>query len=179
MERVYKIGDYYDDGVKQGLVIQVSEDGFHGKILSLQQCCCCWADELEAIRSEIRAYSKSDGMKNQAVAMEQDCWQQRYPAFAFCASLGEGWYLPAMEELETFLRNDLSVLNAVNQRLEQLGAPIVKGWYWSSTERGYFAYDDEYLVARVQVKDFKYPWNYRIKDEDKSGAGDVRAVARF
>ncbi|MBQ2418488.1 MAG: hypothetical protein II281_01630, partial [Alistipes sp.] len=43
----------------------------------------------------------------------------------------------------------------------------------------YFAYDDEYLVARVQVEDFKYPWNYRIKDEDKSGAGYARAVARF
>ncbi len=179
MERVYQIGDYYDDGVKQGVVIEVSADGLHGKILSLQQHHCCWADELEAIRSEIRAYNKRDGAINQAVAMQQENWQERYPAFAFCASLGEGWYLPAMEELKTFLRDDLSVLNAVNQRLEQLGAPIVKGWYWSSTECGYFAYDDEYLVARVHVKDFKYPWNHGVKEEDKSRAGDVRAVARF
>lgn len=179
MERVYQIGDYYDDGVKQGIVIEVSADGLHGKILSLQQRFCGWAMGHEAVRSEIGAYDKIDGLINLSVAMQQENWQERYPAFAFCASLGEGWYLPAMEELETFLRNDLSVLNAVNQRLEQLGAPIVKGWYWSSTERGYFAYDDEYLVARVQVEDFKYPWNYRIKDEDKSGAGYARAVARF
>ena len=106
MERVYQIGDYYDDGVKQGVVIEVSADGLHGKILSLQQHYCCWADELEAIRSEIRAYNKRDGAINQAVAMQQENWQKRYPAFAFCASLGEGWYLPAMEELETFLRDD-------------------------------------------------------------------------
>ncbi len=179
MERVYQIGDYYDDGVKQGVVIEVSADGLHGKILSLQQHHCCWADEHEAIRSEIRAYNKRDGAINQAVAMQQENWQERYPAFAFCASLGEGWYLPAMEELKTFLRDDLSVLNAVNERLEQIGTPIIKGEYWTSNECGYFDYDDEYLVAMVLIEEFNRPWINRVRETEKGEAGYARAVARF
>ncbi len=179
MERVYQIGDYYDDGEKQGVVIEVSADGLHGKILSLQQHHCCWADELEAIRSEIRAYNKRDGAINQAVAMQQENWQERYPAFAFCASLGEGWYLPIINELEIFVGSSVSVLNAVNQRLEQLGAPIVKGEYWSSNERGYFNYDDEYLVAMALVRDFKRPWMNTFRETYKGDAGYARAVARF
>ena len=33
--RSYKIGELYDDGSKKGIVFQISQDGLHGKILSL------------------------------------------------------------------------------------------------------------------------------------------------
>jgi len=29
----YKVGDYYDDGMKEGVIFEVSDDGMHGKIL--------------------------------------------------------------------------------------------------------------------------------------------------
>ena len=35
--KTYKIGDYYDDGVKQGVVFAVRDNGRHGKIVSLDQ----------------------------------------------------------------------------------------------------------------------------------------------
>lgn len=177
MERVYQVGDYYDDGVKQGVVVEV--DGLHGKIVSLQQHFCGWAMGLEAVRSEIGSYDKCDGAKNQAIAMEQDCWQERYPAFAFCASLGEGWYLPTLAEMRAFTVDNLPVLNAVNERLEQIGAPIIKGEYWTSNECGYFDYDEQYLVAMVLIEEFKRPWINRVRETEKGEAGYARAVARF
>ena len=33
----YKVGDFYDDGKKQGVVFEVSKDGKHGKIVSFNQ----------------------------------------------------------------------------------------------------------------------------------------------
>lgn len=179
MERVYHIGDYYDDGVKQGVVIAVDADGLHGKILSLQQHHCSWAVGLEAECSEIRSYDKRDGAKNQAVAMGQENWQERYPAFAFCASLGEGWYLPTLAELRDFTVDNLPVLKAINERLSQIGVPIIKGEYWTSNECGYFDYDDEYLVAMVLIEEFKRPWINRVRETEKGAEGYARAVARF
>ena len=34
---MYKIGDYYDDGKKQGVVFDVSADGKHGKIVNFTE----------------------------------------------------------------------------------------------------------------------------------------------
>ena len=74
-------------------------------------------------------------------------WRADYPAFAWCARLGAGWYLPAIEELELFTLND-SVHYAVNRTLAAKGGTKLynKGdgkRYWSSTEEnrqhsGYF-----------------------------------------
>ena len=35
--KTYKVGDYYDDGAKQGVVFEVTPDGKHGKIVSLTE----------------------------------------------------------------------------------------------------------------------------------------------
>jgi hypothetical protein len=35
--KVYEIGDYYNDGVKEGVVFEVSADGKHGKIVSMTE----------------------------------------------------------------------------------------------------------------------------------------------
>ena len=37
VKKKYNVGDYYDDGKKEGIVFEVSEDGNHGKIISLVQ----------------------------------------------------------------------------------------------------------------------------------------------
>ena len=43
----YKVYDYYSDGIKNGVIISVSEDGKHGKILSLSQAYKTWDKALE------------------------------------------------------------------------------------------------------------------------------------
>ena len=65
-------------------------------------------------------------------------WREKFPAFAWCASQGEGWYLPAIDELGLLLL-DTVVHEAVNRTLIQRGGkPLVgvkaSGDYWSSTE---------------------------------------------
>ncbi len=71
--------------------------------------------------------------------VKQHNWIADYPAFAWCASLGEGWYLPAIEELKRFTLND-AIRNTVNKTLKNRGGKTIfdKGdveWYWSSTEK--------------------------------------------
>ena len=150
----YKVGDYYDDGTKQGVVFEVSEDGRHGKIVSLVQSKQQWCSEAEyAKRIETGATDQADGMTNQRIIKQIDYWRYKYPAFAWCADLGEGWYLPAIEESKKILLDD-SVHDKVNRTLQELKAPMLfargdKGWYWSSTEsigplaRGVFMYDGD------------------------------------
>jgi hypothetical protein len=35
--KTYKVGDYYNDGLKEGVVFQVSPDGTKGKIVSMKE----------------------------------------------------------------------------------------------------------------------------------------------
>lgn len=84
------------------------------------------------------AADKINGMNNMRKVMRIKGWRKKYPAFAWCAALGDGWYLPAIEELKKFLLDD-AVYYAVNLTLSQHG-----GWtlydkedckcYWSSLE---------------------------------------------
>ncbi len=61
----YKVGDYYHDGVKAGVVFEVTPDGKHGKIVSLGQSekSRLTSDKVERKRL-IGADSKTDGAHN-------------------------------------------------------------------------------------------------------------------
>lgn len=144
---IYKVGDYYDDGVKRGVVFEVSQDGRHGKILSLVQTCLPWAADKNfgslfhrdnPAKQFHGLTDEQNGMNNQMAIAQIANWQEKYPAFAWCANLGTGWYLPAIEELKLFTTND-RVHEAVNCTLYAKGGmPLDKkgtfSWYWSSTE---------------------------------------------
>ena len=94
----YKIGDYYNDGQKRGRVFYISGGGYSGKIISEQSSAEPWAVE-SALTCLAGTGSSSDGMANMAAIQSASGWQSLYPAFAWCASLGPGWYLPAIDEL--------------------------------------------------------------------------------
>ena len=94
----YKVGDYYSDGTKEGIVFVVYDGGYHGKIVSVDESFEQWA--VSAVwQIATHATSKGEGMDNMRKIMKQPNWRRNYPAFAWCASLGEGWYLPAFDEL--------------------------------------------------------------------------------
>ncbi len=179
--KTYKVGDYYDDGKKQGVVFEVTPDGQHGKIVSLTES----ADELEwAVDNNfgtffnqdnpsdnlIVADDKHNGANNMSKVRKIARWREKYPAFAWCADLGEGWYLPAIEELIKFTLDD-AVHDAVNRTLAAKGKELKsKGefeWYWSSTEY------DEFCAWNVDMIDgytYYYGKNYNAY---------VRAVSAF
>ena len=130
----YQVGDYYDDGKRQGVVFAVSDDGRHGKIVSLNQTYKEWCtDGLFKKKSVVGASSNSDGKSNtDKVIARAD--SEEYPAFQWCRAKGDEWYLPSKEEL-TLLRQ---VRDKVNKTLRDKSMEVLDGWYWSSTETNEF-----------------------------------------
>lgn len=94
----YKLGDIYNrDGVK-GIVVLVDADGEHGLLLSLKGTSKKYSEE-DGI---FNAGSLTDGMANtQAVYAyaKTHGGLEEFPLFEWCASLGEGWYIPSYYEL--------------------------------------------------------------------------------
>ena len=62
-EAPYKVGDYYNDGTKEGIVFVVSDEGMHGKIVSLGECKVIWSNQ-KPMNKAIGATSANDGMSN-------------------------------------------------------------------------------------------------------------------
>ena len=138
--KIYKVGDYYHENGKQGVVFEVSADGRHGKIVSMKQSAekLQWSSDETEQKRLIGADSKTDGAYNMVKVKAISGWRDKYPTFAWCADLGEGWYLPAIDELKTFTLND-AVHDAVNRTLIARGGTKLYNrgeWehYWSSTE---------------------------------------------
>jgi hypothetical protein len=121
----YKVGDYYNDGVKDGIVFEVSAGGRHGKIVSMCQPLSriVWSTNPILYLS---AKSKSDGVVNMEKVKQQSGWRATYPAFRWCDDLGEGWYLPAINEMKVIIEQS-EVLN--RGLIDKLN-----GIYLSSTE---------------------------------------------
>ena len=140
VERIWKVGDYYNVDGKEGVVFWVDETGKHGKIVSLDQAKKLWCTDDEYRKGLTGVASdKYDGMKNLQSIQKISDWRNKYPAFAWCADHGDGWYLPAIKELELLLLNE-EVHDAVHHQIasEGIAKLISKGefhLYWSSTER--------------------------------------------
>ena len=138
----YKVGDYYDDGTKQGVVFYVDATGKHGKIVSLNQGAEQWCTkEQHKKKIVVGASSESDGKVNTDKVMSRSDGAE-YPAFVWCRAKGKDWYLPAIDELKLLLL-DSSVHEAVNRTLDEHGGQKLfelGEWaaYWSSTESSKF-----------------------------------------
>ena len=131
-ETKYSVGDFYDDGTKQGVVFEVSGDRKHGKIVSLYEERLPWCTE-EQYDKDIRVgvTSVEDGKTNTDIVMQRsDC--AKYPAFTWCREQGEEWYLPSRNELKELHE----VKDVVNRTLTKYSFEAINngGGYWSSTE---------------------------------------------
>ncbi|MBR2025638.1 MAG: ribosomal protein L7/L12 [Alistipes sp.] len=166
--KTYKVGDYYDDGKKNGVVFEVTADGKHGKIVSLTESSnkLQWAVDRNfgtlfnrdnPSEKLIGADDKYDGANNMSKVKQIDGWRAKYPAFAWCADLGEGWYLPAKVELRAIYRT---------RTLFDMKGGDLKS-YWSSTE------DDQFCALVVDM-DGGYTGG-SLKDSNHY----VRAVSAF
>ncbi len=172
----YKVGDYYNDGTKEGVVFWVDESGKHGKIVSLTQKELSWCTKTQYDKKiAVGTTSRTDGKANTDKVMAR-ADSAGYPAFVWCRDKGNDWYLPAIDELELLLLKD-SVRNAVNKTLESWGATKLSnkddelGWYWSSTE---FADSESEFCAWYFIM-FHGLTYYR----NKLYGGYVRAVSAF
>ncbi len=164
--KTYKVGDYYNDGVREGVVFDVSEDGRHGKIVSMKQSVekLQWVSDKVEECSFIGANNESDGLYNMARVKDRPDWREKYPAFAWCAALGEGWYLPSINELKQFTL-DSYVRQVVNRSLSKNDGVEICGmksewfFYWSSTETSSHRSTGEYCaryVSMYQCDDYRH-----------------------
>ena len=175
----YKVGDYYNKDGKKGVVFYIEASGKHGKIVSLTESgnALQWSLGVTEQEKLIGANSETDGAYNMSVVKTISNWQSKYPAFKWCADLGEGWYLPAIEELKLFTIND-TIRNAVNRTLADKDGTKIPDigtacWYWSSTEESY-QYSSVYFCAW-----YVNMHNGDTYDSNKSNGNYVRAVAAF
>ena len=172
-EKTWKVGDYYNVDGKEGVVFWVDETGRNGKIVSLDQkeLQWCTADEYKKKLTGI-ATDESDGMRNLQSIMKISDWRNKYPAFAWCADHGSGWYLPAIDELKELLLND-DVRDKVNSALTIKGISVTLPGidkferYWSSTE------NNEWFAWLVYMYCGHTSTSYR------GGNHYVRAVSAF
>lgn len=124
----YSLGDLVEvEGVK-GVVFY--KDDVVTKIVSVDEIQLAWSTEYVVAN----ATDLSNGASNMALIKAIDGWEDKYPAFKWCADCGDGWYLPAQSEL-LGIYNQRSVVNAT---LEENGFAKLdigdNAFYWSSTE---------------------------------------------
>lgn len=163
-EKIYQVGDFYDDGQRKGIVVEVFADGKSGKMMSLTQAHLQWAVEAETATG---ATDPINGQNNQRLVEQMADWRTAYPAFAWCADLGEGWYLPAVEEVNR-LKMDRATRVKLNEVLKAKGGEIIYAdFYWSSTEST--ASEAWYLMRQNGFTEKRPKTNYQF----------VRAFAVF
>ena len=149
---VYEVGDYYPDpdadvsdpdaaAAVEGVVFYVDETGQHGKIISLEEGSMLkWNTTGAADYTDDTA----DGMVNFQTVMKKDPDFGEYPAFAWCAGLGEGWYIPAIDEVKQ-MRSAWGATTAereaFNAKFTAIGAvPFSSSVYVSSKGKEQSAY---------------------------------------
>lgn len=162
----YKVGDYYNENGKQGVVFEVWDNGRHGKIVSLDATKEQWCT-YEQYDKEIALglTDENNGKANTDKVMQRGDSDQ-YPAFVWCRNKGADWYLPATEELWAIFNDESSI----NSTLAEYGAQLKDDWYWSSTESEYnleFCAWSVYMNDGYTYRDYKYSSLY------------VRAVSAF
>lgn len=180
----YAVGDYYDFNGVKGVVCKVTEDGLHGMVVSLDEVMIPWSVFRKPDLRTVGAVDRTDGRVNmQTVARyiaENGLSWDDFPAFKWCREQGEGWYLPAIDEVlaignnfngGTRMHYDRQARNRFNDVLKEHGGKRMDRlvYYFSSTEQ------DEKSVHTSHM-DMKPPYVVGIPKYNKFL---VRAVHLF
>ena len=168
----YEVGDYYNESGKEGIVIEVDQDGNNGKIISLRQSSSPlqWASDVAEQNRLVGTIYMSGGVENLAKIVKIPNWKEKYPAFKWCFDYGKGWYLPALQEVESFSTHR----DVINSALSAAGGTPIGGYaYWSSTEDSASAENGEYKAHYVNVN------TKTSLSNQKKYKFYVRAVASF
>lgn len=127
----YKVGDTYEkDGLK-GVVVSVDESGQHGLIMSVTGCSSRWCTG--DVKLAVGATDTKDGMKNfekvKTYIKKKNLTWDDFPLFKWANELGEGWYIPASDELMDIIKNinggvlsyDSKKIKAISKAMKKLG----------------------------------------------------------
>ena len=140
----YVVGNFYDQNGVSGIICYVDQTGQHGYVMSLDAATTGkkrnkpipWAkDKKFAVANSPQCYDEDDGMNNMKKVEDYitsnnltwDC----FPLFEWARSLGEGWYIPAKNEMETIIKamngGSLEGFNSENWEIYNSNAKLKKG----------------------------------------------------
>lgn len=132
-----KVGDYYPAGATKatatGVVFWVNpDDATKGKIVSMDEPSGTLIWCTYAANGNLLIRSDTDGAENTAkVTNDRGYTDEIYPSVAWCVNKGEGWYMPAKDELITLY----TVWSADKEGFNaKLNTNIASDKYWASTE---------------------------------------------
>ncbi len=145
----YNVGDIYSEDGATGMVVITTDNGAHGLIMSLDEACLAWCDLPRRDMEATGATDNDDGVANMAaverfIADKGLSWSD-FPAFEWCRSKGDGWFLPSINELwrlgtvynggsRTIFKR--AVRKSINDTLKSNGGKVLNNimLYHSSTE---------------------------------------------
>lgn len=161
----YTIGDAWpDDDNPVGVVFYTSDNGVHGKIVSLDHTNLVWQAGLP---THVKASNLDDGSKNNFPSGSAiPRWVQSH---------GSEWYCPAKNELHKLC----SSIGSVNSRLRALGYSVIEGIYWSSTQYSTQYYDLAYVVNITENGTYLGYSNGWSSYNSKSNSRNVLAMKKF
>ena len=97
------VGDKIVYNGVNAIVVKVKENGSPLWLMTNDEAYVSWADEFNKSHEKIGAINSSNGKANFVVVVKCQNWQNKYPAFAWCAEFGSGWYIPSKEEMEAIV----------------------------------------------------------------------------
>lgn len=104
-----RVGDVLDiDGVK-GIVFKVEGDGSHGQIMSVKayrakkDLFCSKSSYLKSLVMTNENYGEVNTKELFNYCTSHNLPLSVFPVFDWCKSLGEGWYIPSIQQLKDFV----------------------------------------------------------------------------
>lgn len=146
----YEIGELYNQNGVKGVVCMLTEDRQHGLIISLDELYLHWSSFRKPDLRVVGADDRADGAVNMekvaAYIVGNNLSWDDFPAFKWCREKGEGWYLPAIDEMLTIghnynggarLQSNRQARNKFNNALKDNGGERMDRlvYYFSSTEK--------------------------------------------
>lgn len=159
----YSIGDYYEKDGKKGIVFYITDNGKHGKAVSVHKA----PDALWQKQSAfVGASSVSDGKANTEKIRSMEDYPSNYPAFGwFDQNYGEGWYFPSQDEVAEIMKRHSVVWNS------SWGYDVLGQWIATSTESS----ESSYVFLKSNGSG-----GYSVSQSSKTEAvSEFRAVCEF
>ena len=151
--QTYKVGDLYDVNGLKGIVVKVDDSGQHGLLMSLDDSPADWCyvnkkkDKAhESVYTDTEAFDENDGQKNmdarEKYINETGITWDYFPLMKWARELGDGWYIPAKNELLDLVKainggetQDTEKLKELNERIKEIRGKIKKDTYQGFTTR--------------------------------------------
>lgn len=130
---------YYSDGSFEktlnpaktcvGIVFETDADATYAKVVSVaEKNGIMWATAMGVVN----ASSNDDGTVNMTAMKANDATMAKFPAAKWCEDQGEGWYMPALNEVQAFFVTQKELVSASIAKIS--GATPLAISPWSSTE---------------------------------------------